>query len=293
MHRSALEHGSPVGVPIVQWAIQLRRPVDAIRRAPAEPIRIPLSTHNDGIGSFTEPHSVLGNGIEHRLRSVGELAMTRSTSLVAVCCSSDSARSLLRDSSSSKSRVFSMAITAWSANVSSSAICASVNGRTSWRRMMIDADRGVPSRSNGVPSTCDRQPDARLARVGKLDSGLICEIVDVNRASFEHRLGPRLIRRLKGDAGVASPRPRWAPIVTARRETRRHPRAELPRRLLRTAARHSRPPYPAPSGDPSASEAITRSTSPVAVCCSSASIAPAAPDCDPRAPGTAACSRWR
>ena len=55
----------------------------------------------------------------------------------AVCCSSASVTwrllswsSALRCSSSSNSRAFSMAITAWSANVSSSAICCSVNGRS-------------------------------------------------------------------------------------------------------------------------------------------------------------------
>ena len=43
--------------------------------------------------------------------------MTRSMSLVAVCCSKDSAKSRLRVSSSLNSRVFSTAITAWSAKV--------------------------------------------------------------------------------------------------------------------------------------------------------------------------------
>ena len=55
--------------------------------------------------------------------------MTRSTSAVAVCCSSDE-RSL-RNSLSS--RVFSMAMTAWAAKFCTSAICLSVKGRTSWR----------------------------------------------------------------------------------------------------------------------------------------------------------------
>ena len=55
--------------------------------------------------------------------SVGELLMTRRISLVAVCCSSASVRSAFRACSSVNSRAFSMAITAWSAKVSSSAIC--------------------------------------------------------------------------------------------------------------------------------------------------------------------------
>ena len=55
--------------------------------------------------------------------------MTRRISAVAVCCSSASVSSRLRASSSVNSRAFSIAITAWSAKVWSSAICWSVNGR--------------------------------------------------------------------------------------------------------------------------------------------------------------------
>ena len=50
--------------------------------------------------------------------------MTPKISLVAVCCSNDSL-------SSWNNRTFSMAMTAWSAKVSSSLICAGVKGRTS------------------------------------------------------------------------------------------------------------------------------------------------------------------
>ena len=67
--------------------------------------------------------------------SVGELLMTRRISLVAVCCSSDSVSSRFRASSSLKRRTFSMAMTAWSAKVSTSAIWLSVKGRTSVRHM--------------------------------------------------------------------------------------------------------------------------------------------------------------
>ena len=44
--------------------------------------------------------------------SPGELEMTRSTSDVAVCCSSDSESSRVRACTSSNSRTFSIAITA-------------------------------------------------------------------------------------------------------------------------------------------------------------------------------------
>ena len=55
--------------------------------------------------------------------SSGVPAMTRRISLVAVCCSNASVSSRVRACTSSNSRVFSMAITAWSAKVSSSSIC--------------------------------------------------------------------------------------------------------------------------------------------------------------------------
>ena len=73
--------------------------------------------------------------------SVGELADDRRISPVAVCCSRASVRSRLRSCSSLNSRTFSMAITAWSAKVSRSAICFSENGRTSVRRIVNSADR--------------------------------------------------------------------------------------------------------------------------------------------------------
>ena len=63
--------------------------------------------------------------------SVGKLLMTSRISEVAVCCSRDSVRSLVRSRNSSSSRTFSIAMAAWSAKVSSSAICLSVKGLTS------------------------------------------------------------------------------------------------------------------------------------------------------------------
>ena len=61
--------------------------------------------------------------------------MTRRISAVAVCCSRASVSSRFRASSSVNSRTFSIAITAWSAKVFASAICLSVKGCTSLRRM--------------------------------------------------------------------------------------------------------------------------------------------------------------
>ena len=73
-------------------------------------------------------------------RSPGELLMTLRTSAVAVCCSSDCLSSL-------SSRVFSMAMTAWAAKFFTSSICLSVNGRTSWRLMVITPIARHPSAS--------------------------------------------------------------------------------------------------------------------------------------------------
>ena len=57
--------------------------------------------------------------------SPGELLMTCSTSEVAVCCSNASLRVAVRWRSSLSSRVFSMAMTAWSAKFVTSSICFS------------------------------------------------------------------------------------------------------------------------------------------------------------------------
>jgi len=57
-------------------------------------------------------------------RSPGEELMTCNTSAVAICCSKASRVSV-------NSRAFSIAMTAWAAKFCSSAICLSVNGRTS------------------------------------------------------------------------------------------------------------------------------------------------------------------
>src|SRR5262245_32599803 len=60
--------------------------------------------------------------------SPGEPDITCSTCEVAVCCSKASLSSCVRACTSSNSRTFSIAITAWSAKVSTNSICLSVNG---------------------------------------------------------------------------------------------------------------------------------------------------------------------
>ena len=90
--------------------------------------------------------------------SEGERLMTLSTSLVAVWYSRDSCNSRVRACTSSNRRAFSMAITAWSANVETSSICLSVNGRGSLRPRAM-APIGTPSRSSGTPMR-ERNPPA-------------------------------------------------------------------------------------------------------------------------------------
>jgi hypothetical protein len=97
-------------------------------------------------------------------RSVGELEMTRRISAVAVCCSRASVSSRFRASSSVNRRTFSIAITAWSANVFASAICFSVKGCTSVRRIQM-RPIGTPSRNSGVASTVRKGTPERRMRV--------------------------------------------------------------------------------------------------------------------------------
>ena len=79
--------------------------------------------------------------------SPGELEMTFSTSLVAVCCSSNSERSSVRWRSSLSSRAFSIAMTACAAKFSNSAICLSENGRIPLRQEEI-----MPSNTSSLRS---------------------------------------------------------------------------------------------------------------------------------------------
>ena len=87
--------------------------------------------------------------------SPGELEMTFSTSEVAVCCSSASVSSRVRACTSSNSRTFSIAITAWSAKVVTSSICLSVNGCTLDRASVIDADQASPLAAEERPAPCE------------------------------------------------------------------------------------------------------------------------------------------
>ena len=82
--------------------------------------------------------------------------MTSNTSAVAVCCSRASRVSVI-------SRAFSIAITAWAAKFSTSAICFSVNGRTSGGRHNHAEQRLILSQRHDENRCAHRQtrPTAR------------------------------------------------------------------------------------------------------------------------------------
>jgi hypothetical protein len=86
---------------------------------------------------------LLGDRVEYWGEAPGDELMTCRISAVAVCCSNASRVSVI-------SRVFSIAITAWSAKVRTSSIWRSLNGSTRCRaRPMVPTT--TPSRSSGTP----------------------------------------------------------------------------------------------------------------------------------------------
>ena len=112
--------------------------------------------------------------------SVGDRLMTPRISLVAVCCSKASFVSL-------NSRTFSIAMTAWSAKVWSSAICLSVKAWTSPRRIRMAPSRLAvlqERRGEDGPAAGCHTPRQRL-RV--LRRGHRRQVVDVDGAAFDDR----------------------------------------------------------------------------------------------------------
>ena len=107
--------------------------------APAEPRRVqavhcrprrmrdtsPSSQAKHTELALAEPRRIRQHGLEHWLELARRARDDLSTSEVAVCCSSASLSSRVRAWTSSNSRTFSIAITAWSAKVVTSSICFS------------------------------------------------------------------------------------------------------------------------------------------------------------------------
>ena len=124
--------------------------------------------------------------------SVGELLMTFRISAVAVCCSSASVSSRFRACNSLKSRAFSIAITAWSAKVLSSAISFSENSPTIARPTKIDADAApLPQHRREDHRLCCRRswPTPHVfGHVRRLDVGVVHDA-----ALQDRRPGARLL----------------------------------------------------------------------------------------------------
>ena len=96
---------------------------------------VPLAESQHHVIDPTNPGRALDDGVEHRLhvrRRAADDAEHLGRCRLMLQRLAQFRVALL---SSLNSRTFSMAITAWSAKVSSSAICFSVNGRTSMRRI--------------------------------------------------------------------------------------------------------------------------------------------------------------
>src|SRR4029434_5168902 len=104
------------------------------------------------------------------------------TSPNALSSPTDRDSSRVRASSSWNSRTFSMAITAWSAKVSTSAICLSENGWTS-RRHRPSAPTALPSRSSGTASTVRNDICPAVTRY----SGIALDVVDMSDPSIQDR----------------------------------------------------------------------------------------------------------
>ena len=92
--------------------------------------------------------------------------------------SSDFANSLVRSCSASNSRTFSIAMTAWSANVVTSSICLSVNGFTSVR-VSESTPTGIPRASEARQAWCDIRPAVATLRTCIRDRSSIQNMNDL------------------------------------------------------------------------------------------------------------------
>ena len=185
--------------------------------------------------------------------------MTPKISLVAVCCSNDSF-------SSWNSRTFSMAMTAWSAKVSSSSICRSVKASTILRQIEI-VPIGLPSFNKGMASMV-RAPD--LARLSYLDQ-TPRSIQDLYTSSLYNGATRSSLQRR-----TCRPRQKILDLFSTLIVVSNYPQEfaiELTdMSLLRPDQLHCALRTASSTGWISVGEpAITRSISLVAVCCSSAS----------------------
>src|SRR6516165_6597669 len=202
--------------------------------------------------------------------SPGELEMTPRTSAVAVCCCSDSPRSAVRWRNSLSSRAFSIAITAWSAKPLMRSSSPGWKGRTSLRATII-TPIALPCRDSGV-NAWDRTGRSRNTRATSPRSFARAtrrSSIDIWRLSNTERTA-----RSVGSSGRSGKASQTLAMVGPAAPTTRRTSPSM-RLKLTPAASNIRAAVSAivlsarllSSGVP----AMTRSTSEVAVCCSSAS----------------------
>ena len=197
-------------------------------------------------------------------RSVGELEITRRISAVAVCCSSASFVSLNR-------RTFSIAITAWSAKVWSSAMCWSGSGSASRRPTPITPSVRSPWSIGTRPGSGSRRPGQ--PQPVRCPPGSSLDIADLDDHALPRRLRDPVSTLSR--SGIATTQPSRPPAERCdERRGRFDPRrperpSSGPRR---TGARRSST-MVSNTGWTSVGELeMTRRISLVAVCCSSASV---------------------
>ena len=172
-----------------------------LMRAPVTPISYPRAATSCSAPSFSRATivpfdsqrraAVAAIASSTGCSSLGEREMTLNTSDVAVWYSRLSVSSPVRVSSSccrvcssSRSRAFSMAMTAWSANVSTRAIWRSVKGRGDWRPRN-SVPTSSESRRKGTPSTtgvASVAPAPKARRLGS-DSALLTWMVRPSAAT--------------------------------------------------------------------------------------------------------------
>ena len=120
--------------------------------------------------------------------SVGEQEMTLRISAVAVCSCSDSVSSRVRAWTSSNSRTFSIAITAWSEKVSSNSICFRLNGL----RSRTYHGQGAEDYAFAQQRHADGGSDARRSRlIGALELRIGEDIRNMYGAPFGDRPAER------------------------------------------------------------------------------------------------------
>ncbi len=155
---------------------------------------------------FAQALRGLGDRVEHRLnlrgRSADDVEHVAGRRLILQCF----LQLLVRACTSSNSRAFSIAITAWSANVVTSSICFSVKGATAVRaRMMTPIN--VPSRSSGTPKTVRCLPiflplEPIELRISKHVGHVNCSLLDCNPT--DHGTAINADRVVRKDMSVCS-----------------------------------------------------------------------------------------